>query len=120
LATVAMMPFRCVEEHCLGESYLKADPMPFLRSGSSNFVERDLWRTEELAAVYKAQHGVQPNPTALRKALRKAGFLETKRVRTRFGRIELWIIDNAERWRDASAPELSEAYEAGLPKGTKF
>jgi hypothetical protein len=100
---------------------LKADPVTFLRSGSSNFTPRDLWRTEELAAIYKIHHGVQqPNLTALRRALRKAGFFETERVYTRFGRLTLWVVENVEQWRDASPSELGKAYEALLADGSKY
>ena len=53
--------------------------MTFLRSGSDNFRERDLWSIEELDAVYKVQrdHGVSQK--ALVNALRK-GRVHTDRA----------------------------------------
>jgi len=99
---------------------LKADPMKFLASGSSNFTPRDLWRSEELQAIYKIHTGKEISKKALNSALRKAGFFETERVETRFGRLALWVVDNVERWRDAKPPELAEAYEAPLANGRKY
>ena len=93
---------------------LKADPMPFLRSGSENFKERDLWRVEELVSVYKIQRDRRVSEKALVNALRAAGFLELGRTRTHLGRLNLWAIGNPDRWREASESERAEEYTKGL------
>jgi hypothetical protein len=95
---------------------LRADPMPLLRAGSENFKERDLWRIEELVSAAKVHLDVtNVSHKAMANALRKAGFCETKRVRTPFGRICLWAVSNPEKYRDISVMDLATAYEAGWP-----
>jgi hypothetical protein len=97
---------------------LKADPMPLLRAGCENFKERDLWRIEELVDRVKASLGVNNvSHKAMANALRKAGLLETDRVRTPFGRVSLWVVNNPEHYRNMSVADLATAYAAGLPKG---
>jgi hypothetical protein len=96
---------------------LKADPMTFLRSGSENFQERDLWTIDELATIYKLQRNQGVSPKALVNALRKAGFIQIeRRVRTWRGQIRLWVLVNVDHWRDASDAELSKAYADSSPK----
>ena len=88
--------------------------MPFLRSGSKNFKERDLWRIEELLSVYKIQRDRHVSGKALVNALRAAGFLELGRTRTHLGRLNLWAIGNPDRWRNASESERADGYANGL------
>jgi hypothetical protein len=99
---------------------LKADPMPFLRSGSDGFAPRDLWRIEELVTIHKFQRGRDVSEKALVNAMRKAGFFQSVRVRTYHGRLRIWAVENIKRWRSASETELAEAYNAAKPAGAKY
>ena len=100
---------------------LKAAPMPFLRGGSENFRERDLWTIDELASAYKAQRNESVSRKALSNSLHKAGFRQTERVTTKkYGQPHLWVLCNDERWRDATTAELATAYETSRPKGSKY
>jgi len=97
---------------------LKANPMPFLRSGSEGFTERDLWRTKELAVVYKHHNdGRVVTDKALGNALRQAGFLKLPRTKTPFGDLNLWAISNSARWRNSSESEREQYYVSHLPGG---
>jgi len=99
---------------------LKADPMPFLRGYAEGFTPRDLWSIDELVQRCKDQRGRDVSEKALVNALHKGGFFQSERVRTARGRLRIWAIENIERWRSASAAEISEYYCSFQPKGPKF
>lgn len=94
------------------------DPDGILGAGTDTGTVRDLWKLEDLIGIYEHSHGRVPARKALANALRRAGAVQTSRVRTKSdGRIQLWAVRNLGRWKKATLDELAAGFDK---KARKF
>lgn len=74
----------------------------------------DLWRAEDLLALYDPMEKKRVTANGLARELKRAGFVRpagTVGVRTSQGQVRLWAVRNAARYERATLTFIGEAYD---------
>lgn len=92
---------------------LKDDPDTVLRVDTA-VISHDLWRAEELLALYDPQERKRVTANGMARELKRAGFVRpagTVGVRTINGQVRLWAVRNMDRYAKMNLTQLGEAYD---------